>query len=251
MLNVLQIDNKIEKIENELKKKIYSLIHKYGKDLKKIKDCNTLDLFEECDEIANVKIKKKNLGEGCLEVNVRLLRDVYYKTITEQTGFEVYSDGDLISTLSELSSVKGDYDKLKAALENVRKYGYGVVVPDSSQMQLEEPQIVRQGGKYSVKLKASAPAIHMIMTNVETEVTPAIGGESASEDIINFLLQGFDGDVNRIWQSNIFGKSLYDIAEEGLYAKIEALPDNAKQKLQDTLSRIINEGSGGLICIIL
>ena len=96
-----------------------------------------------------------------------------------------------------------------------------------------------------------APAIHMLMTNIETEVTPAIGGETASEDIINFLLQGFDGDVNRIWQSNIFGKSLYDIAEEGLTSKIESLPENAKQKLQQTLQRIINEGSGGLICILL
>ena len=158
---------------------------------------------------------------------------------------------DLADILDEISTIKKDYDRLRAALQSVRNTGYGVVMPDSSQMQLEEPKIVRQGGKYTVKLKANAPAIHMIMTNIETEVTPAIGGETASEDIINFLLQGFDGDVNRIWQSNIFGKSLYDIAEEGLYSKIEALPDNAKQKLQDTLQRIINEGSGGLICILL
>ena len=182
---------------------------------------------------------------------MQLPRGLYYKTISEQTGIEVKNDGDLISTLAEMSAVKLDYDKLRAALEDVRTKGYGVVMPDSAQMHLEEPQIVRQGGKYSVKLKASAPAIHMLMTNVETEVTPAIGGESASEDIINFLLQGFDGDVNRIWQSNIFGKSLNDIAEEGLTNKIEALPDSAKTKLQETLQRIINEGSGGLICILL
>ena len=150
-----------------------------------------------------------------------------------------------------MSLIKSDYDKLKTALENVRSCGYGVVMPDSSQMKLEEPQIVRQGDRYNVKLKASAPAIHMIMTSIETEVTPAIGGETASEDIINFLLQGFDGDVNRIWESNIFGKSLNDIAEEGLTAKIESLPDNAKQKLQLTLQRIINEGNSGLICILL
>lgn len=110
---------------------------------------------------------------------------------------------------------------------------------------------MRQGGKYTVRLKARAPVIHMLMTDVETEVSPAIGGESASEDIINFLLQGFDGDVNQIWQSNIFGKSLDTIAEEGLTAKIEALPDSAKAKLRQTLQRIINEGSGGLICILL
>ena len=139
----------------------------------------------------------------------------------------------------------------RPVLKSPRSTGYGVVMPDTEQMHLEEPQIVRQGGKYSVKLKANAPAIHMFMTNVETEVTPAIGGESASEDIINFLLQGFDGDINRIWQSNIFGKSLNDIAEEGLMAKIEALPVNARFKLRETMERVINEGSGGLICILL
>lgn len=182
---------------------------------------------------------------------MQLPRALYYKTISDQTGIEVKNDGDLIATLAEMSAVKQDYDKLRTALEDVRTKGYGVVMPDSSQMHLEEPQIVRQGGKYSVKLKANAPAIHMLMTNIETEVTPAIGGETASEDIINFLLQGFDGDVNRIWQSNIFGKSLYDIAEEGLTNKIESLPEGAKSKLQETLQRIINEGSGGLICILL
>ena len=191
------------------------------------------------------------MGSGNVEVNVCLPRTLYYKTISEQTGIQVNNDGDLISTLAEMSTVKQDYDKLRSALEDVRTKGYGVVMPDSSQMQLEEPQIVRQGGKYSVKLKANAPAIHMMMTNIETEVTPAIGGETASEDIINFLLQGFDGDVNRIWQSNIFGKSLYDIAEEGLTSKIESLPQSAKDKIQETLQRIINEGSGGLICILL
>lgn len=238
--------------DNALKEEIYTRLISTGNDLRKIKDCRLMiDSLRECEDVNDVVIKNKDLGKGEIFVNVRLLRDVYYRTITEQTGFEVRNDGDLISTLSELSSVKKDYDKLRAALNDVRDSGYGVVMPDSSQMYLEEPQIVRQGGKYSVKLKASAPAIHMIMTNIETEVTPAIGGETASEDIINFLLQGFDGDVNRIWQSNIFGKSLNDIAEEGLTAKIEALPESAKLKLQGTLQRIINEGSSGLICILL
>ena len=238
--------------DNALKSEIYERLLNSGECMEKIKDCSlAIDCLKQCEDINDAVVNTRDLGRGCVTVNVRLLRGVYYRTITEQTGFAVQNDGDLISTLSELSSIKTDYDKLKAALDNVRSRGYGVVMPDSSQMHLEEPQIVRQGGKYSVKLKASAPAIHMIMTNIETEVTPAIGGETASEDIINFLLQGFDGDVNRIWQSNIFGKSLNDIAEEGLNAKIEALPENAKTKLQGTLQRIINEGSNGLICILL
>lgn len=238
--------------DNALKNEIYSLLVQNGEKTKKIKDCKRLmECLNACEDINDLVYKRKDLGKGEIGVNVSLLRNVYYRTITEQTGFEVNNDGDLISTLSEMSLIKSDYDKLRTALESVRSCGYGVVMPDSSQMKLEEPQIVRQGGKYNVKLKASAPAIHMIMTSIETEVTPAIGGETASEDIINFLLQGFDGDVNRIWESNIFGKSLNDIAEEGLTAKIESLPDNAKQKLQLTLQRIINEGNSGLICILL
>lgn len=238
--------------DNELRSEIFSGIMESYSGVSKIKDCYTsVDKLSEYEDISEVKVSKSDLGCGAMEVNVRLPRLLYYKTISEQTGIEVKNDGDLITTLSEMSAVKLDYDKLRSALEDVRTKGYGVVMPDSSQMHLEEPQIVRQGGKYSVKLKASAPAIHMMMTNIETEVTPALGGETASEDIINFLLQGFDGDVNRIWQSNIFGKSLYDIAEEGLTSKIEALPQSAKDKLQETLQRIINEGSGGLICILL
>ena len=124
-------------------------------------------------------------------------------------------------------------------------------MPTIEEMTLAEPQIVRQGGRYGVKLKASAPSIHMIMANIETEVSPAIGGEKASEEVINFLLQGYDGDINRIWESNIFGKSLNDIAGEGLTNKIRAMPDDAQSKLQCTVQRIINEGSGGLICILL
>ena len=238
--------------ENELKKRIYARLLEAGEGLCKIKDCYcAVAELENLDDINEVALKNKSLGEGNVEVNVRLPRELYYKTISDETGLEVKSDADLIYILSEMSLVKKDYDKLKTALLNVRDNGYGVVIPDSSQMTLEEPQIVRQGGKYSVKLKASAPAIHMIKTDIETEVTPAIGGETASEDMINFLLQGFDGDVNRIWQSNIFGKSLNDIAEEGLNAKIDALPESAKSKIRITLQRIINEGSSGLICILL
>lgn len=238
--------------ENELKAQTYSNILAAAENAERIRDCEAVaGCIAQCENISAAKTENKDLGSGAVCISVQIPRSLYYQTISEQTGIEVKNDGDLISTLAEMSAIKTDYDRLKSALDDVRNTGYGVVMPDSSQMQLEEPQIVRQGGKYSVKLKANAPAIHMLMTNIETEVTPAIGGETASEDIINFLLQGFDGDVNRIWQSNIFGKSLYDIAEEGLSSKIESLPANAKTKLQETLQRIINEGSGGLICILL
>ena len=238
--------------DNALRKKLFDQIRKAGEGLDKIKDVAAmLGKLEEEKLISTLTVRQSDLGTGNAAISASLPRDLYYATISEETGITVHNDGDLIATLSELSAIRRDYERLRGALEQVRSTGYGVVMPDTEQMQLEEPQIVRQGGKYSVKLKANAPAIHMFKTNVETEVTPAIGGESASEDIINFLLQGFDGDINRIWQSNIFGKSLNDIAEEGLMAKIEALPENARSKLRETIERVINEGSGGLICILL
>ncbi len=238
--------------ESELRSEIYELIRSNCCSMLRIKDCyDAIDCLRECDVISDTSVESSDLGKGIVNVRIALPRNLYYETISSETGIEINDDGDLFRTLSEMSEMKTDYDKLKKALYDVRTTGYGVVMPDSEQMMLEEPQIVRQGGKYSVKLKASAPAIHMMMTNIETEVTPAIGGETASEDIINFLLQGFDGDVNRIWQSNIFGKSLNDIAEEGLTSKIASLPEGARNKLRNTLQRVINEGSGGLICILL
>lgn len=237
---------------NALRQEILSWIMQESEDLVKIRDCYHLaERLPGNERISAAKISGADLGSGSISVELQLPRALYYSTISEQTGLQIQNDADLISILTEMSAVMADYSKLKEALQDVRSKGYGVVIPDASEMSLEEPQIVRQGGKYSVKLKANAPAIHMLMTNVETEVTPAIGGETASEDIINFLLQGFDGDVNRIWQSNIFGKSLNDIAEEGLTSKLQALPESAKQKLREALQRIINEGSGGLICILL
>ena len=222
----------------------FAPVEKYG-DLD-----NAVSELSQKEEISSAERKMCELGEGKTYVTIALPRSLYYRSISEETGVEIRNDGDLFSALTEMSAVKGEYDRLKDALESVRETGYGVVLPEMSQMQLEEPKIVRQGGKYSVRLKANAPAIHLMMTNIETEVTPAIGGETASEDIINFLLQGFDGDINRIWQSNIFGKSLYDIASESLTSKICSLSDNARGKLQHTLERMINEGSAGLICIL-
>ena len=238
--------------DDPLKQEMYSQFLSAGDDAERIKDSQAvLNKLTQNEKISEVTLKGSDLGQGNVRIEIKLPRSLYYDTICEQTGLSIRNDGDLISVLTEMSRVKNDYDRLHSALESVRSTGYGVVMPDAGEMTLEEPQIVRQGGKYTVKMKANAPVMHMFMTNVETEVSPAIGGENASEDIINFLLQGFDGDVNRIWESNIFGKSLNDIAEEGLAAKIQALPDNAKNKLQITLQRIINEGSGGLICILL
>lgn len=202
--------------------------------------------FIECASISNL-----DMGTGSVLIELTLPKALYYDTLSEQSGFTIQDDGQLLTLLTELHSIQTDYEHIVQALNDARETGYGIVLPQQSDLHLQEPEIVRQGGKYSVKLKANAPAIHMIMTNVETTVTPAIGGENASEEIINFLLQGFEGDVSRIWESNIFGKSLYDIAGEGVNAKIAGMSVSARSKFQETLQRVVNEGAGGLICIIL
>ena len=217
-----------------------------------IRDVNgVLDQIGQKEGIRRASLRRLHLGSGVVHAELDLPRERFYETISEQSGFQIRDDGDLMGLLTEMSHVKTEYDKISHALEDVRTRGYGVVLPTRDQLHLEEPEIVKQGGRYGVRLKASAPSIHMIAANIETEVSPAVGGEKSSEEIINFLLQEFEGDVGRIWESNIFGKSLYDIASEGLTAKIKKMPEEAQGKLQETLQRIINEGSGGLICIIL
>ena len=238
--------------ESELKQTIYEMLLSAGESMNSLQDAFTcVEGFTHSELIHTSRISAAQAGTGTASAVIELEQSLYYRTISEQSGFEIKDDGDLMELLRSLKSVKTEYDHVHEALAQARETGYGVIMPGPEEMELEEPQIVSRGGRYSVRLKASAPAIHLFRTQVETEVSPAVGGEKASEQIVSFLLQGFDGDINRIWESNIFGKSLYDIANESLSAKIKRMPEDAQGKLQETLQRIINEGSGGLICIIL
>ncbi|MGE4353552.1 MAG: stage IV sporulation protein A [Oscillospiraceae bacterium] len=238
--------------EHELKKALYERVKAAAAGMQTIRDVSRVAACLSEDEmIQEVRIRELSMGTGGAAIVVELPRSMYYETISHATGLEIHDDGELMSLLTELAAARSEYERVGAAMAEVREKGYGIVMPTRDEMTLEEPEIVSQNGRYSVRLKASAPSIHMIKANIVTEVSPALGGEKASEEIINFLLQGFEGDVNRIWESNIFGKSLYDIAGEGLATKIKRMPEDARGKLQETLQRIINEGSGGLICIIL
>lgn len=235
-----------------IKKKLFAAIKDSVQGMSRIRDVShVVEKLSQGEDVSEARMKEMSLGTGKALAVVELPRELYYATISEQSGFEIHDDGDLMALLTEMSGIKEEYDRIQDALHDVRTKGYGIVLPSKDELHLEEPEIVKQGGRYGVRLKASAPSIHMIMANIETEVSPALGGEKSSEEIINFLLQGFEGDVSRIWESNIFGKSLYDIAGEGLSSKIKRMPEEAQGKLQETLQRIINEGSGGLICIIL
>jgi len=192
-----------------------------------------------------------DLGSGRATLSVRLPEELYYQTLGELTGFEIVGEASLVGLLRELSDMKKEYDKIADAMRAVNEKGYGIVTPSLAELTLEEPELIRQPGGYGVKLKASGPSIHMIRANIETEISPIVGSEQQSEELVKSMLREYESDPARLWESNIFGKSLHELITEGLHAKLDHMPDDARQKLGDTLARVINEGSGGLICIIL
>ena len=177
--------------------------------------------------------------------------NLFYKVLSEVSSIDITNEGDLFSIMTNLANTKKEYDKISSALEDVKRKGYGIVTPTMQELILEEPEMVKQGSKFGVKLKAKAPSIHMIRADIETEVSPIVGSEKQSEELVNYLLSEFENDPIKIWESNIFGKNLHELVNEGLQNKLYRMPEDAQVKLQETLERIINEGSGGLICIIL
>ncbi len=231
---------------------LYRTIRDSARNLRHIREvAAAVDAMGGFEGISEAKINAIQLGSGVAEAELQLPRELFYQTLSEQSGFPIANDGDLLSLLTQLSSVKSEYDKVAQAVKDARETGYGIVVPGVDELDLAEPEIMKQGGRYGVRLKASAPSIHMIRADIETTVSPIVGNEKQSEDMVNYLLQEFEGDTAKIWQSNIFGRSFHEIVNEDLQAKLKRMPEDARKKLQETLERIINEGSGGLICIIL
>lgn len=205
----------------------------------------------ENENIKNAVISKLDLGTGSANITVNAADGLFYNIISDITGLDIADDAALMDMISEFSAAKKKYDKVSAALEEVSATGYGIVVPDLYDLKLEEPEIVKKSGGYGVKLRASAPSIHMIRADITTEVSPIVGTEAQSEELVNFLLQEFETDPQKIWETNMFGKSLYELVNEGLHTKLSHMPEDARARLSETLQRVINEGAGGLVCIIL
>ena len=235
-----------------LKTSLYADIMNAFSDISELKEIDkaitTLQNTEVIDKCSSDDI---NLGNGEVNITITLKEDLFYKVLTEVSGINISNEGDLFTTISNLSSVKKEYDKISYALNEVKQKGYGIVTPSIEELILDEPEIVKQGSRFGVKLKARAPSIHMIRADIETEVSPIVGSEKQSEELVNYLLSEFENDPLKIWESNIFGKNLHELVNEGLQNKLSKMPEDAQMKLQETLQRIINEGSGGLICIIL
>ena len=239
-------------LDHWLKQDIINIVKEKFENNYSIREINQLLEDIKRNEIfSNVCLKDANMEDGNVKIDMDITSDVFYKILTEESNFEVKSDADIFSLLKNFAQTKSDYDKIAMAMEEVKIKGYGIITPSIDELKLEEPEIVKQGNKYGVKLKASAPSIHMIRADIETEVSPIVGSEKQSEDLVKYLLSEFETDPKKIWDSNIFGKSLHELVNEGLHNKLYRMPDEAQMKLQETLQKIINEGSGGLICIIL
>ncbi|MCQ2424748.1 MAG: stage IV sporulation protein A [Lachnospiraceae bacterium] len=207
--------------------------------------------LSENENVSSVRLSRLDLGTGEATVDCELKDDLYYRVVSEMTGFEIASDASLISLLREYAEKKSRLDRLSEALDEVERNGYGIVTPEEKELKLEEPEIIRHAGAYGVRLKASGPSIHLIRADIETEISPVVGTEAQSEELVRYLLHEFDEDPAKLWESNIFGKSLHDLITEGLHTKLAHMPAEARARLSETLTKVINEGSGGLICIIL
>ncbi len=239
-------------LDHWLRSKITETVKNSCDNVSKISD---VDDFKcrlcENEHIENTRIRNIDLGNGTANVNVSINKNLFYKILEESTGIKINGENELLSTLIELAQIKKEYMRIKDALDEVEATGYGIVMPSIEELTLEEPEIMRQGGRYGVRLKASAPSIHMMKADIATEVSPIVGSEKQSEDLIMYLLKEFEENPVKIWDSNIFGKSLHELVNEGLHAKLAHMPSDARIRLQETLERVINEGCNGLVCIIL
>ncbi|MGB9976779.1 stage IV sporulation protein A [Thermovenabulum sp.] len=238
--------------EHWLKKNIEETLRENVKNIYRLRDVEkVLESFKTCDLIENVRVKELNPGTGKADIEISTPDRLFYKVLSEISGVEVTNDHSLIKTLKEFSKAKKEYDKVAKALEDVKRVGYGIVPPQLDELTLEEPEIIRQGFRFGVRLRAVAPSIHMIRADIQTEVSPLIGTEKQSEELLNYLMSEFERSPEKIWQTNIFGKSLQELVREGIQNKLQHMPEAAQVKLQETLQRIVNEGSGSIICIIL
>ncbi len=235
-----------------LRQGIIKAVQSSTADIKRLKDTEGIPkALDAYDFAKRSEFENINLGEGIVHIRIETEAGLFYNIIEEITDYPLESEHQLLGLVGELSEAKKQYDRVASALKDVWEEGYGVVSPKLDELILEEPEIFKQGSRFGVKLRASSPSIHMIRADIKTEVSPLVGTEKQSEELLNYLISEFENDPSKLWESNIFGKSLYDLVREQLQNKLLKMPDDARDKLQLTLQRIVNEGSGGLICIIL
>jgi len=235
-----------------LRQKFESSVHETIQNVRRLRDINgAVEGLADYDFVQNVQLHKMDMGTGVAAIEIISPPELFYQVLSEESGFRIGGENELFRLVKELAVAKREYDKVADAIAEVRETGYGVVTPTLEEMNLEEPQLIRQGAHFGVKLKASAPSVHMIRADITTEITPIIGTEKQCEELVRYMLNEFEENPQKIWKSEIFGKSVHDLVREGIQNKLHRMPENAQVKLQETLQRIVNDGSGGLICIII
>ncbi len=223
-----------------------------AQDLNRVRDVpDFADKIRQCEYISSVEVSQMDLSDGSAVITASAAPSLFFTVLSEATGTQIKNEQALMEELLELNKIKKAYMRLKNALDEVEATGYGIVMPTTEELKLAEPEIMKQGGKYGIRLRASAPSVHMMRADITTEVAPIVGSESQSEELVEYLLKEFEEDPLKIWQSNIFGKSLNELVNEGLRNKLGRMPTDARMKLQETIEKVINEGCSGLICIIL
>lgn len=227
-------------------------VKKFGENANKIGQIDKTNVaFLESDDFEPVVVSSIKMGEGKVYFEITPKPGLFYRVLSEQCDTEITDDFHLISYVKQLAHAKTEYDKIKLALADVKEKGYGVVMPNVEDMTLEDPEIVKQGNKFGVKLKASAPSLHIMSVDIETEVNPIVGSQAQSEEMVKYMMSEFEQNPKAIWETNMFGKSLSSLVKEGIDSKITLMPVEAQRKMRKTLGRIINEGKGGIICILL
>ena len=249
---VFQVPKWTETLENThwLKKDLFETVREVMKHLRTVRDIYADSLGMENENIKKAKLEKVDLATGKAEIEVQMQDALYYQVLSEMTGTDIGNEYKLISIVREMSSLKKEYEAVASAMEAVRSTGYGVITPGREEIQMEEPVVIRQGNKYGVKIKATSPSIHLIKAEIDTEIAPIVGSESQAEDLISYMKQN-EGTEEGPWNTLIFGKSIEQMVEDGIQAKLAAIGEESQQKLQDTMKRIVNETRGRLICIIL
>lgn len=235
-----------------LRSEIFKKISSLASNLKRVSDmADFAQKISDCEHISSSEIANTDLSTGSAKLIITLHPDLFFKILEEETGIDVANEQELMKKIKELSLAQSGYRRIQNALDEVEATGYGIVLPDIDDLTLEEPEIMKQGGRYGVRLRASAPSLHIMRADIQTEVAPIVGSESQSEELIKYLLKEFEENPAMIWESNIFGTSLHELVNEGLHNKLYRMPGDARLKLRETLERVINEGCSGLICIIL
>ncbi len=238
--------------DHRIRSTVFGSIKEAAKDAKKIKEvADIADRVKECEFVLDAETTGVDLGGGRARMKIEIDPSLFYNVLSEKTGMDIADEVGLLEILTELSEMKKDYQRVIEAYSDVDETGYGIVMPDIDELMLEEPEIIKQSGRYGIRLRAKAPSVHMMKTTIQTEITPIVGSEQQSEELIAYLMKEFEEDPAKIWESNIFGKSLHELVNEGLHNKLYRMPSDARSKVRETVERIINDGCNGLICIIL